>query len=82
MYQAEMEQWKEVLRAAGDQVSVGALSNSRFHIVSQFSVNHFTDNSNILYCRVSMLKVTILEKSYKIVCFGEQYAVVKEDMRL
>ena len=40
-YQAEMEQWKEDLRAARDQVSVGALSNSHFHIVSQFCVNHF-----------------------------------------
>ena len=29
-YQAEMEQWKEDLRAARDQVSMRALSNSRF----------------------------------------------------
>ena len=29
-YQAEMEQWKEDLRAARDQVSIRALSNSRF----------------------------------------------------
>ena len=29
-YQAEMEQWKEDLRAARDQVSMRALSNSHF----------------------------------------------------
>ena len=29
-YQVEMEQWKEDLRAAQDQVSMRALSNSRF----------------------------------------------------
>ena len=40
-YQMEMEQWKEDLRAAQNQVSVGVLSNSHFYIVSQFSVNHF-----------------------------------------
>ena len=40
-YRVEMEQWKEDLRAACNQVSVGVLSNSHFHIVSQFPMNHF-----------------------------------------
>ena len=40
-YHVEMEQWKEDLRAARNQVSLGVLSNYRFYIVSQFSVNHF-----------------------------------------
>ena len=40
-YHVEMEQWKEDLRAARNQVSLGVLSNYRFYIVSQFPVNHF-----------------------------------------
>ena len=70
-YHVEMEQWKEDLRAAQNQVSLGVLSNYRFYIFSQFSMNHFYQHfEHILYCRVLMLKVTILEKSYKIFCLG------------
>ena len=40
-YHVEMEQWKEDLRAARNQVSLGVLSNYCFYIVSQFSIKCF-----------------------------------------
>ena len=69
-YQVEMEQWKEDLRAAWNQVSLAVLSSSHFEIVFICPWIIFTDNSSILYCRVLTLKEKTLEKLYKIFCLG------------
>ena len=81
-YQVEMEQWKENLRAARDQVSVGALSNSRFHIVSQFSMNHFYRQFKHTLLQDFDVEGDDPREVVQNILFGEQYTAVKEDMAI
>ena len=81
-YQVEMEQWKEDLRAAQNQVSVGVLSNSHFYIVSQFSVNHFYRQFEHTLLQGFDVKGDDPREVVQNILFGEQYAVVKEDMAI
>ena len=77
-----MEQWKEDLRAARDQVSVGALSSSHFHIVSQFSVNHFYRQFEHTLLQGFDVEGDDPREVVQNILFGEQYAAVKEDMAI
>ena len=79
-YHVEMEQWKEDLRAARNQVSLGVLSNYRFYIVSQFSVNHFYQHFKHTLLQGFDVEGDDPREVIQNILFGEQYAVVKEDM--
>ena len=79
-YHVEMEQWKEDLRAARNQVSLGVLSNYRFHIVSQFSVNHFYWHFEHTLLQGFDVEGDNPREVVQNILFGEQYAAVKEDM--
>ena len=81
-YQVEMEQWKEDLRAARNQVSVGVLLNSRFHIVSQFSVNHFYRQFEHTLLQGFNVEGDDPTEVVQNILFGEKYAAVKEDMAI
>ena len=80
-YQVEMEQWKD-LRAAQNQVSVGVLSNSRFYIVSQFSVNHFYRHFEHTLLQGFDVEGDDPREVVQNILFGEQYVAVKEDMAI
>ena len=79
-YQVEMEQWKEDLRAAQNLVSVAVLLNSRFYIVSQFSVNHFYRQFEHTLLQGFDVEGDDPREVIQNILFGEQYAAVKEDM--
>ena len=79
-YQVEMEQWKEDLRAAQNQVSVGVLLNSRFYIVSQFSMNHFYQHFEHTLLQGFNVEGDDPREVVQNILFGEQYAALKEDM--
>ena len=81
-YQVEMDQWKKDLRAAQNQVSVGVLSNSHFYIVSQFSVNHFYRHFEHTSLQGFDVEGDNPREVIQNILFGEQYAVVKEDMAI
>ena len=81
-YQVEMEQWKEDLRAAQNQVSVGVLSNSRFYVVSQFSVNHLYRHFKHTLLQGFDVEGDDPREVIQNILFGEQYAGVKEDMAI
>ena len=81
-YHVEMEQWKEDLRAARNQVSLGVLSNYRFYIVSQFSVNRFYRHFKHTLLQGFDVEGDNSREVIQNILFGEQYAVVKEDMAI
>ena len=81
-YQVEMEQWKEDLRAARNQVSVGVLSNYHFYIVSQFSMNHFYRHFKHTLLQGFDVEGDDPREVIQNILFEEQYAVVKEDMAI
>ena len=81
-YQVEMDQWKKDLRAAQNQVSVGVLLNSHFYIVSQFSVNHFYRHFEHTLLQGFDVEGDNPREVIPNIWFGEQYAVVKEDMAI
>ena len=81
-YQVVMEQWKEDLRAAQNQVSVGVLSNYPFYIVSQFSVNHFYRHFEHTLLQGFDVEGDDPREVVQNILFGEQYAAVKEDMAI
>ena len=79
-YQVEMEQWKNDLRAARNQVSLGVLSNYHFYIVSQFSVNHFYWHFKHTLLQGFDVEGDDPREVIQNILFGEQYTAVKEDM--
>ena len=81
-YHVEMEQWKEDLRAAQNQVSLGVLSNYRFYIVSQFSVNHFYRHFEHTLLQGFDVEGDDPREVIQNILFGEQYAAVKEDITI
>ena len=81
-YHVEMEQWKEDLRAARNQVSLGVLSNYHFYIVSQFSVNRFYRHFEHIALQDFDVEGDDLREVVQNILFGEQYAAVKEDMAI
>ena len=81
-YHVEMEQWKEDLRAARNQVSLGVLSNYRFYIVSQFSVNRFYRHFEHIALQGFNVEGDNPREVVQNILFGEQYAAVKEDMAI
>ena len=74
-YHVEMEQWKE-------EVSLGVLSNYHFYIVSQFSVNHFYRHFEHIALQGFDVEGDDPREVVQNILFGEQYAVVKEDMAI